>query len=174
MANNTRFDLADFHTWAYSNLFSNINRSIFGEYLVARALGVEKTSRIEWDSVDLHYIDKGIEVKTTGYIQSWESKLNKNPKFDIKKTFGWDSVTNVYEKERRRSADVYVFCVSTLEEVDQERILDMVNWEFYVVSTEYLDKELGDQKCVSLNRLKRVMESVRYEELREVVDRLIG
>ncbi|MBD1846459.1 hypothetical protein H6F89_24140 [Cyanobacteria bacterium FACHB-63] len=37
----------DFWAWAYSNILSNRNRSIFAEFLVAAALGLTHQPRIE-------------------------------------------------------------------------------------------------------------------------------
>jgi hypothetical protein len=55
--------VCDYWRWAYSDLLSNTNRSVFAEYLVGLALGVVDRPRVEWDSVDLRYGDHKIEVK---------------------------------------------------------------------------------------------------------------
>jgi len=38
----------DYWRWAGSNLMSNRERGILGEFLVATALGLEKEPRMEW------------------------------------------------------------------------------------------------------------------------------
>ena len=45
--------VSDFWAWAYSDILSNRNRSIFAEFLVALALGVTDEPRVEWDAVDV-------------------------------------------------------------------------------------------------------------------------
>jgi hypothetical protein len=45
--------VGDFWRWAYSDILSNRNRSIFAEFIVGNALGVVDKPRVEWDSVDL-------------------------------------------------------------------------------------------------------------------------
>jgi hypothetical protein len=52
--------VGDFWSWAYSDILSNRNISIFAEFLVGSALGVTDTPRIEWDGVNLHYNEKKI------------------------------------------------------------------------------------------------------------------
>ena len=43
--------LGDFWSWAYSDVLNNRNRSIFAEFVVASALGLLITPRVEWDAV---------------------------------------------------------------------------------------------------------------------------
>jgi len=50
--------LGDFWSWAYSDILSNRNRSVFAEFIVGSALGVIDEPRIEWDAVDLRYGEK--------------------------------------------------------------------------------------------------------------------
>lgn len=42
--------VGDFWQWAYSDILSNRNRSIFAEFIVGVALGVVNKPRREWDS----------------------------------------------------------------------------------------------------------------------------
>jgi len=53
-------NIAEFWTWAYSDIMSNRNRSIFAEFLIAYCLGVIEKPRIEWDATDIYYKDKHI------------------------------------------------------------------------------------------------------------------
>src|SRR5690348_8635943 len=64
----------DFWRWAYSDVLSNRNRSIFAEFVVGAALGVLSKPRTEWDSVDLYYEGSRIEVKSSADIQAWKQK----------------------------------------------------------------------------------------------------
>jgi hypothetical protein len=100
--------LADFWSWAYSDVLSNGNRSVFAEFLVASALGITATPRREWDMVDLRYHEKKIEVKASGYVQSWAASARPtNIQFDVAKKVPWDWQTNTLGTIPIRSADCY-------------------------------------------------------------------
>ena len=103
--------IGDFWSWAYSDILSNRNRSVFAEFLVASALGITDNPRIEWDAVDLRYQDISIEVKSAAYIQSWKQEKLSSIIFDISKKKSWDAETNQVFRESVRSADMYVFCL---------------------------------------------------------------
>ena len=55
----------DYWRWSASNLMSNRERGILGEFLVATALGLEKEPRIVWNGYDLKYSGLKIEIKTS-------------------------------------------------------------------------------------------------------------
>ena len=80
--------ITNFWQWAYSDILSNRNRSIFAEYLVAKALNLDNTARIEWDSKDLSYKGINIEVKSSAYAQSWGQNKESKISFDIEKKKG--------------------------------------------------------------------------------------
>ena len=87
--------IIEFWRWAYSDLISNAERGTFSEYLVACALGISNTARVAWDKYDL-ISPEGItiEIKTSGYVQTWEQKELSKLVFGIPPTLGWDSKTN--------------------------------------------------------------------------------
>lgn len=165
--------LQDFWSWAYSDLIGNTQRGDIAEYLVACALGVDKETRITWNRYDL-LSPEGIrvEVKSAGYIQSWGQDKLSAISFSIPKTHGWDNEDGVYEDEVKRQADVYVFCLHKHEDQETINPLDTTQWEFYVVPTRVLNDKYGDQKSISLYRLREIGAVVcRYEELH---DRIVG
>ncbi len=45
-------------------------------------------------------------------------------------------------------------------------IMDMSNWEFYVLSTDLINERLGDGRSVGLGRLRGLAEPVGYAELK--------
>ena len=57
---------------AYSDIMGNLNRSVFAEFVVASALGIQDKCRIEWDAYELEYQRKKIEVKCSVLLQSWQ------------------------------------------------------------------------------------------------------
>ncbi len=102
--------VGDFWSWAYSDILSNRNRALFAEFLVGSALGVVKSVRVEWDSVDLRYRGRTLEVKSSAYVQSWQQKTLSKPRYDIARKKSWYTETNQYSLEAVHSADCYVFC----------------------------------------------------------------
>jgi len=158
--------LADFWSWAYSDVLSNRNRSIFAEFLVASALGVLDSPRVEWDSVDLRYRGKGIEVKSAAYLQSWQQDRLSVIRFDIAKKRAWDAETNTYAPRPIRSADCYVFCLYSETDPARVDVLDVAAWQFYVLSTGQINRELGGQKTVGIGRVQGMCEPVLYGGLK--------
>ena len=140
--------------WAYSDLIGNTERGIIVEYLVALACGIDHKPRISWDAYDMQ-LENGIkiEVKSTGYLQTWKQKNFSKPMFNIPKTFAWDSTENVYETLAKRQADVYVFAVHAHKDIATINSLDTNQWEFYVISTTVLNDKVGDKKQIGLNKL---------------------
>jgi len=100
------------------------------------AIGVNDQISGSWESFDLLLPDGiRIEVKSSGYIQTWDQQSISKIKFSIRPALGWDSVTNEYETEKCRHSDVYVFCVLKHKEQSTINPLDLNQWEFYVIST---------------------------------------
>lgn len=143
------------------------------EYIVACALGVTDQGRIEWDKYDLKTKDGiSIEIKTSGYIQTWGQQKLSSLEFSIRETLAWDNETNEYEAEVKRQADVYVFCIH--KHKDQETInpLDLRQWEFYIISTEALNKKVGNQKSIGLGRLMEIGAiKSNFEQLLETIEK---
>jgi len=171
-------DLDGFRTWASGNLVENRTRGIFAEWLVGRALGVVDplVPRREWDAADLRYRNRLIEVKSSGRGQSWPQKKPSTVRFDIPPSKQpWDSETNTWVDldPPRRVASVYVFCCHDQFPATNANVADPSSWRFWVLPTEALDRELGDQKTVSASRLETLVESVAWSELAEAVDGLV-
>ena len=166
--------ISEFWQWAYSNLMDNAERGIFAEWLVAKALGAADDTRTEWDKYDIQ-TRSGIcvEVKSSGYIQSWEQKKLSEIVFNVPQTIGWDSENNTYGQERKRQADVYVFCVHKHKEQETADPLNLNQWDFYVLDTKTLDKKINKQKTLTLKKLIALGAiSATYEHLNETVEKL--
>lgn len=171
----TRLNKQEFQAWAYDDLLTNTTRGLLAEYIVATALGIRDTKRVEWDQYDLE-IDRlgkrvGIEVKSAAYVQTWEQTRISEISFSIRPAQGWDARTNTYADSAKRSAAVYVFCL--LEGEDRERIdpLDVAQWTFYVLSTSELDRQVPTQKTIRLARLKDLgAHPCTYDELKTAID----
>ncbi len=67
--------VADFWRWAFSDLRDNTTRGILAEFLVAKAVGDERSPRVGWDNFDVQAPGgPAIEVKCSAYLQSWAQK----------------------------------------------------------------------------------------------------
>ena len=149
----THLNKQEFHAWAYDDLLTNTTRGVLAEYIVATALGVHDTRRLEWDKHDLCVGDIGVEVKSAAYVQSWVQARPSVISFDIRPVKGWDARTNTYAASAERSADVYVFCL--LNGTERERIepLDVAQWTFYVLPTSVINQKALTQKTIRLRPL---------------------
>lgn len=151
------FDVQEFWSWSASDLVANTTRGLIAEFLVTKALGKGDSPRAEWDAFDVS-TNSGlrVEVKSGAYLQSWEQRSLSEIRFSIKPTQGWDASSNTISEERKRQADVYVFCV--LHHLDPETLdpLNLTQWSFYVLSTKQLNAKLGEQKTVGLSRLRNI------------------
>jgi hypothetical protein len=168
--------LQQFWQWSGSDLISNSQRGILAEFLVAHALGADSGVRTEWDAYDL-VTDSGIkvEVKASGYVQSWAQEQLSSVGFDIAPKRSWDASTNTSATEPARPADVYVFAVHA--HIDQASIdpLNVNQWEFYVLGTPVLNQECSSQRRISLGTLQRLCpKSVSFEGLGEAVVKAAG
>ena len=163
--------LIDFWSWAYSDLIGNTERGALAEYIVACALGIQKNEKISWSKYDLLSPEGiSIEVKTSGYIQTWEQDKPSALVFGIQPTYGWDEKTNTYDDAKKRQADIYVFCVH--KHLEQETInpLDIKQWDFYILPTKILNEKVGNQKKISLNSLLKIgAKKSEFENLHEMI-----
>lgn len=166
----TGFSIADFWSWAYSDIMTNTTRAVFAEFLVGSALGVIDEPRKEWDGVDLRYQGKKLEVKSSAYLQAWDQKGLPTIRFDIAKKKSWDAVTNAYTDYPIRASDCFVFCLFTERDPQKADILDVSLWEFYVIPTQRIESELGNQKSIGLSGIQSMCGPVKYTDLRDRID----
>ncbi|WP_327662789.1 MULTISPECIES: hypothetical protein [unclassified Streptomyces] len=136
---------------------SNALRGVLAEYIVATALGAAASTRIEWDSVDIRTPEqRSVEVKSTAYLQSWAQTRPSAPSFDIAPKGAWDPETNKTSTQKRRHADVYVFCLLHHQNKQTLAPLDVDQWTFYVLPTRILDERIPHQKTITPSRLQRL------------------
>ncbi|HVM14406.1 MAG TPA: hypothetical protein VM287_08765 [Egibacteraceae bacterium] len=134
-----RFDgvdatVADFWRWAFSDLRENTTRGILAEFLVARAVGAAATLRKSWDNFDvLTPSGVRVEVKSSGYLQSWPQAQVSRIGFGKLAGLSWDENTGAFGEQREVRADVFVFAVQTCTDHAAYDALDVAQWEFYVV-----------------------------------------
>jgi hypothetical protein len=162
----TRPNKQGFWEWAYGDLLSNTNRGVLAEYIVATALGIHNTKRVEWDRYDLVIGDIGVEVKSAAYVQTWKQTQLSKIVFGVRPAMGWDARTDTFAESAGRSADVYVFCLLEGDDHDAINPLDVAQWTFYVLPTS----KLPEQKTIRLGPLKALGPyECAYDELKSAI-----
>ncbi|WP_297429884.1 hypothetical protein [Clostridium sp.] len=135
--------LRDYWSWAHSDLIGNAERGILAEYIISMALDVHHGTRTEWDSYDILSKDGiKIEVKSSGYIQTWVQKDYSSLKFGIQPTKEWNQEDNTYSDVIKRQSDIYVFCVHKHKEQDTINPLDLEQITSYLSKRELLQKDI--------------------------------
>ena len=172
---NKSLRLLDYWRWSGSVLLDNTTRGILAEFLIATALGLNKEPRREWAGFDFR-MESGItiEVKSSAYVHSWSPEDSKPSVINFgiapRRSF-WDAKTGEYKEGFKRWADIYVFCVFTGEEPLHP--LDTSKWDFYVLPTEVLDREVPVQKSIRLNSLKKLKPcECQYAELKKTIENI--
>jgi hypothetical protein len=168
------FKLLDFWQWSASDLIGNAERGILAEYIVASALGIADGVQEGWSAYDLE-TPSGIkiEVKSGAYIQSWHQKFYSNICFSIRPSTSWDARTNEWGTERKRQADIYVFCV--LSHKDQSTLdpLNLDQWDFYTLPASVLNTLSLTQKTLSLAALLKLNPCIaKYEAIATCIESL--
>lgn len=163
----------DFWKYAYSDLNAD-PRDDVAEFLVSHALGISKaTNRQNWTSFDILYNKDGkdyrVEVKCTGYYQTWrgDDDFTEHRAFSIRKA------TDLETKKYDRHNDIYVFCLLKGTKREEANPLVLENWDFYVVPTKKINEKCGENKTISLNRIKSLgIKKVSYSVLKDAIDKL--
>lgn len=151
------FNLREFWQWFASDLVDNALRGALAEYIVACDLRIADATRPGWNAYDLITPDGiKVEVKSAAYLQTWGQSAHSKVCFDIRPTFGWDASANTYGTERKRQANVYVFCLLAHKDKPTLDPLDLSRWKFYVLPSKVLNEKLPTQKTLSLAGLLRL------------------
>ena len=169
------FDMLDFWKFHFSNIYDLQDK--IAEFIVSKALGVDVAHNNEyWTLWDVTYRSKRIEVKETSYYHSF----NKDGKISKNRTFGITMANGSYDLAKSgnsllcRQNDIYVFCLNTGETSETSYPLDLNNWEFYVVPTSIINEKCGNNKTISLGRIKSLgFIPKKYNELRKEIDNAI-
>jgi hypothetical protein len=148
-------DLLSFWQWSASNLIGNTMRGCLAEYIVALALGLTSGVRNDWEAYDLKFNEWRIEVKASGYLQTWSQKRLSRPLFSIRPARKWNPITNEMGIEMRRESDLYVFALHHHKEKPTLDPLDLTQWTFYVLPTARLEDspQLHHAKSISFSSL---------------------
>lgn len=169
------FDFLDFWRFHYSNIYDLQDK--IAEFIVAKALGVNEAQNDQyWTLWDVSYRNKRIEVKETSYYHSFnqEGKVSKQRIFGITKANGSYDPTKSGNTDFCRQNDIYVFCLNIGDTKETSNPLNLNNWEFYIIPTAIINEKCGNNKSISLGRIKNLGYSAkRYDEIRAEIDSII-
>jgi hypothetical protein len=166
------FTLGDFWRWAASDLLSNALRGVVAEFLVAKACGCDDRCRVEWDACDLT-TPSGLklEIKTSGYVQSWAQARLSVPTFDIAVKRSWDAASNTYAPVPGRPADIYVFALHAHQDRSSADPMDVAQWQFFVLRAAVLGERCATQKRIGLTALRALEPRVTaFERLADAIE----
>lgn len=165
----------DFWCYQFSNVW-DIYEEV-AEFLVSKALRIKiPYNKNGWTLWDINYKGKRIEVKSSAKYHPWqeEGKLTKNNVFGIQKSVPQDDAT---QTEAIRHNDIYVFCLGIGENQNDAFPLETDHWEFYVVPTSTINRECGDNKTISIKRIKEITHKengIPFSELKSAIDAIIS
>ena len=176
------FSVQDYWRFIYGQLGGQSPQ--IAEFLIARALGVEKAENVDyWSAYDMSYRGRRIEVKETEYIHPWNRKrVSQVRTFSIAPSNNeyWGSDMKLYpEKKLARQSDVYVFCLNTNQDLQNRDPLNLEHWEFYIVPTFMIDqyaerRKNPNQKTISLSAVKNLAgRGVSFPEIKSEVDKAL-
>ena len=173
---NIGFDFLDFWKFHYSNIYDLQDK--IAEFIVSKALGVHEAQNDQyWTLWDISYRNKRIEVKETSYYHSFneEGKVSDQRVFGITKANGSYDPDKSGNAEFCRQNDIYVFCLNTGNTRNASYPLNLNNWEFYIIPTSIINEQCGNNKTISLGRIKRLGYSAKqYDEIKMEIDSIIN
>lgn len=167
------FGILDFWKYKYSNVW-NIQEYI-AEFLIEKALGLEKSQNTDsWTLYDINYRNKRIEIKETSFYHPW----NENGNISNQRVFGITMANSSYENSLEenkfeRQNDLYVFCLNIGTTKEESNPMNINNWEFYVAPTKIINDTCGNNKTISLGKVKNIAKQVDYFDIKKYIDDLI-
>ncbi len=167
------FGSIDFWEWYASYTLDGSIRGGMAEFIIMKALGIKHERNI-WDSYDLEYKGKRIEIKSASrftcknrhgfhheYTENRRITYSIEPKHNHVIGGDWTS--------RKRNSDIYIFTL--ISDMD---ISNLAKWEFYIIPTETINKAFGNQKTLSLSAIRRFTPPPKkYSEIRAYIDLII-
>ena len=167
------FSSLDLWKYKYSNIYNM--QEVIAEFLVEKALDMEKAWNTDsWTLFDILYRNKRIEIKETSYYHPW----NEGGETSKQRVFGITKANSNYENQNEenkyeRQNDIYVFCLNTGTTKETANPMEIHNWEFYIVPTSVINEVCGDNKTISLGRVRKIAQKVEYVNIKRYIDRLI-
>lgn len=172
--NDLDFGILDFWIYKYSNIYNM--QEVIAEFIVEKALNIEKSYNTDyWTLFDILYRNCRIEIKETSYYHPW----NENGKISNQRGFGITKANSSYENNDienkfERQNDIYVFCLNTGVTKETSNPMNLNNCEFYIVPTSVINEKCGNNKTISLNKIRQLTKAITYDNLKKSIDELIN
>ena len=154
--------------WALGDLRLNANRRALAQFLVTNAVGDARLRDDGWRDFDV-LTPEGIkvEVKSSGYLQSWRQARPSKIVFSGLMGRSWTEEAGRGATPEVR-ADVFVFAGHTCQDPNAYDPLDLGAWAFYVLPATIF-RQIG-QKSVGLPRVRSLGGiPLAWSELRSAV-----
>lgn len=171
------FTVLQFWQFAFSNINSNVLRGDLAEFFIENALrDVEHiTIKNPWGDFDV-LTEKGtkIEAKCSSFLQDWDQKELSKPLFSgLKaKDLYWSSAVANFKADSGKDykSDIYVFVLQNHKDPETLNLLDMNQWEFFVLSRTELRDVSKNASSISLVKLQeKKVESIHFNELKQAI-----
>ena len=134
----------DFWRWAYSDFSNKKNLTIFADFLVATSLEERPALRQTRNGYDILWSPCAdgvrINVRAGAYTEALEMEHPDRIQFRLS------------EYDEPHSCDVIVFCVYRAMSQD-ESPLDMELWDFYIINSRVLYRDVPDRRVITLPAL---------------------
>ena len=172
-----KFSVLDFWQYGYSSLNDNVLRGALAEFIVENALKDKEDIKVRsaWGDYDVDFKGKKVEVKCCSYIQDWDQKdysVISWSGLKARELYYSDAVKKQSElnSEKDYKADVYVLSLFKHKDHATLDILDMDQWDFYVLSRDELKEISNNGSSMSLVKLKKSdIEPISFNELADVI-----
>jgi hypothetical protein len=163
--------VTEFWRWAFSDLRENTTRGILAEFLVAHAVGAAGRLRKSWENYDL-LTPTGVrvEVKSSGYLQSWPQARLSRIGFGKLAGLTWDENAGEWGVRRDVRADVFVFAIQTCTDPASYDGLDVAQWQFYVVPAAAIRGAGYRSAGVEFVRTHATAGPITYDELAQAIE----
>jgi hypothetical protein len=168
--NESFYTIGQFWKWAFSDLTLNTTRGILAEFIVGKVLGARMDyAKNDWDPSDLVLEDgTTVEVKSSGYIQTWKQKSLSKITFGGLKS---RNAIDVLKQKEEYNSQYYIFCVFKAQTDEDYKPLDLSLWEFRVLPKQILEKI--SVKSLTYESLKRYCPNAyNIKTLKEGFDRM--
>lgn len=156
---NKKFNVLHFWQYAFSNLNSNVLRGALAEFIVENA--IKDVSEIEirnpWGDFDV-LTKKGtkIEIKCSAYIQDWDQDKLSLPIFSglkAKELYWSSAVSEKKVTKKSYKANIYILVLEKHKEPETLDLLDLDQWDFFILTRDEISEITKDGNSVSLSKL---------------------
>ncbi|MBR6102591.1 MAG: hypothetical protein IKP95_09195 [Ruminococcus sp.] len=162
--------LQDFWAFYASDILESSIRGAIAEFIVKSALN-SISELPPWYPFDVLYKTFKIEVKSSSYVHNETTESLTKPVFRIEKKQLYIADTK-WTKPARHS-DFYIFCLLACKDIDKANPMCLEQWEFYIVSTKYLDEHFNNAKTINLSRVQAISKKADYNNLKDVLNEYI-